>query len=190
MWHDNIYKFTYKDQSGTERRVRERFESAREGDAYIAQRWADLVRPQDHVWCLGDMTMQRGNHMAHEFISLFKSLPGHKRLILGNHDHYNVGVYSEAGFQKVRASNQIDGILMTHYPVHPSSITYKVLANAHGHIHQNTSPAGQYINCCVEVNNYEPIPFEEIKARARRLKDAAMQVTPILDVGGVMMYGD
>jgi calcineurin-like phosphoesterase family protein len=170
LWHENIYTFTYKDADGLDRRVRERFNDAREGDAYIEQRWRDLIRPEDHVYCLGDLTMQRGKHRAEEFIKLFRSLPGHKRLILGNHDQYHVSTYSEAGFQKVKGSNMIDGLLLTHYPVHPSSLAFKVKANLHGHIHQNQSPPGKYINCCVEVNNYEPIPLEELKLRAAKLE--------------------
>jgi calcineurin-like phosphoesterase family protein len=94
---------------------------------------------------------------------MIRALPGHKRLVLGNHDHYQVGVYVEAGFQKVRASNLIDGVLMTHYPVHPSSITFKTVGNAHGHIHQNPSPEGPYFNCSVEAIGYEPIPFEDVR---------------------------
>ena len=194
--HDNIYKFTYLDSEGVERRMRERFADAREGDDYIAQRIADLVKPSDHVWFLGDMTMHRGNNASLAFIKLMKSLPGHKRLILGNHDHYHVSVYVEAGFEKVRASNQLEGILMTHYPVHPSSIGFKVKANAHGHIHQNNSPAGKYLNMCVEQTNYEPVPFEDVKTAADKLnvvleeaKRAALYAKVVTDVSGAVMEG-
>lgn len=168
--HENIYKFTYT-RDGVERRVREKFLDSKEGDQYIAQRWRDLVKAEDHVWVLGDVCMERGNNRAGEFIALMKSLPGHKRLILGNHDHLKTSIYMKAGFEKIRGSNMLDGVLMTHYPVHPSSISYKVKANAHGHIHQNDSPDGQYINCCVEVNEYSPIPFDEILTKAKKLKE-------------------
>lgn len=53
--HENIYKFIYTDAGGNERRVRERFASAAEGDAYIEQRIRDLVKPEDHLYVLGDL---------------------------------------------------------------------------------------------------------------------------------------
>src|SRR3990167_6054338 len=82
--HENIYQFT----NAAGRRIRERFTNAAEGDAYIEQRWRDLVKPSDHIYNLGDCTMYRGKHMSTEFIQLTRSLPGHKRLILGNcHGH-------------------------------------------------------------------------------------------------------
>ena len=74
--------------------------------------------------------------MSTEFIQLTRSLPGHKRLILGNHDHYDISVYVEAGFEKIRASNVIDGLLLTHYPVHPGSIG-RAIGNCHGQTHQH-----------------------------------------------------
>ena len=171
FWHENMYKFTYTDATGVERRVREKFATCKEGDEYMIQRWNEIVRPSDHIWCLGDVCMERGNNRVDAFVQLIRGLNGHKRLVLGNHDHYAVGVYVDAGFQKVRASNMIDGLLMTHYPVHPSSIGFRVTANVHGHIHQQNSPPGKYINVSVEKTDYAPIALEEVKAMAERLKD-------------------
>lgn len=165
--HHNIYTFT--DRLG--QRIRREFANAEDGDAYIAQAWAEDIKPEDHVWCLGDMTMFRGKHKATEFIHLMRSLPGHKRLILGNHDHYDMGVYVEAGFKKIRGSNMLDGLLLTHYPIHPGSLGFKTKANVHGHIHRNPSPPGLYINACVEVRDYRPVPFEDIKVEANQLKE-------------------
>ena len=129
-----------------------------------------MVQPSDSIWLLGDLTMCRGKHRVQEFIALFKSLPGHKRLILGNHDHYDIGVYVEAGFQKIRGSNVIDNLLLTHYPVHVGSIPHRVTANCHGHIHQNPSPPGPYVNLSVEVTNFEPVPLEVVKTMADKVK--------------------
>ncbi len=171
LFHENMYKFVYTDRFGVERRVRERFKDAAEGDAYMLDRWRTLVKPSDHLYNLGDVTLNRGNHMIHAFIGIHQSLPGHKRLILGNHDHYAVKVYSDAGYQKIKASNVIDGLLLTHYPVHPSSISAKFHACVHGHIHQNQSPPGRYLNMSVENTDYEPVPLEVVKDRAKKLYD-------------------
>jgi calcineurin-like phosphoesterase family protein len=166
-----MYRFTSYDGGP---RVRERFANADEGDAYMVQRWNELVSIEDHVWHLGDVCMERGANQRERFIKLIRSLNGHKRLILGNHDHYDVGVYREAGFQKVRGSNQLDGVLMTHYPTHPSSIGFRSVGNAHGHIHEKGSPVdAPYFNCSVEVIGYEPVPFEDVRDSLRAKKALA-----------------
>lgn len=158
--HENIYTFT--DASG--RRIRERFANAAEGDAYIEQRIRDLVKPSDHLWFLGDLTMFRENHMAHEFVKLFKSLPGDKSLIPGNHDHLKFKWYLEAGL-RIRGARTHEGLLFTHYPVHPSSLSFKVRANVHGHTHGAPDIDHRYLNVSVERTNYEPMPIEEAQRR-------------------------
>ena len=183
-WHENIYRF---ESFPGGPRVRERFANAAEGDEYMIMRWNELVKPEDHIYHLGDVVMEQGNNQRERFIRLIQSLSGHKRLILGNHDHYDVKLYREAGFQKVRGSNLLDGVLMTHYPVHPSSIGFKVLANAHGHIHEKKSPPGPYVNVSVEAIGYEPIPIEVVKDRAKMLK--SIEPVDIRDVQGNVMEG-
>ena len=180
--HENIYKFV--DAGGV--RIRNRFADMAEGDAFIEQRLRDLVKPEDHIYFLGDLTMARENHMADDFIRLFRSLPGHKRLIQGNHDGLKIHHYIAAGFQKIKASNMIGGILLTHYPVHQSSIGYKTLGNAHGHTHGQPDIGPRYLNVSVERTNYEPIPLEEARAR---LTAKIATVPSLIDVSGNPITG-
>jgi calcineurin-like phosphoesterase family protein len=175
--HANIYKFTAYEGGP---RIRERFKDHLEGDAYMEQRYRELVKPEDHVYFLGDL--QFGSY--DDFEKFWGSLPGKRRLVLGNHDKERMDQYHRAGFQKIFASRLCSGVLLTHYPVHPEHIG-KALGNAHGHIHQNPSPSGPYFNCCVEVNNFEPIPIELVKqelVRKRTIQAA--------DVSGVPIFGD
>ena len=166
--HENIYKFLCADKVT---RIRHRFRDVTEGDAFMCQRWCELVKPEDHVWHLGDVTMERSSNAKQWFVNKIRSLPGHKRLVLGNHDHLGMDVYRDAGFQKIKGSHRFERLLMTHFPIHPSSIGPNVLANVHGHIHQNPSPPGKYINVSVEVTNYEPVPLEELIKRAKKLTE-------------------
>ena len=187
--HHNIYTFVYTDAYGVERRVRERFRDAVEGDAYMIQRWCELVRPEDHIWHLGDVCMERSANAKTWFVNKMRSLPGHKRLILGNHDHLAMDVYRDAGFQKIRASNVIDGLLLTHYPVHPGSIG-RAIGNCHGHTHQHPDEGPRYLNISVERTQYEPIPIETAKALLQAKIVAAGQSTEsMLDVSGTVMDG-
>lgn len=165
--HQNIYTFVYTDTNGIERRVRERFANAKEGDAYIEQRWRDLIKPQDHVYVLGDLCMHRENHMAHVFVNLWRSLPGHKRLIMGNHDHLKPKHYVAAGFEKIRGAHMLDVLFLTHVPVHPLSIPKRAIGNVHGHTHAAPDIGPQYLNVCVERTNYEPVPLEWCRDRLK-----------------------
>lgn len=148
-------------------------------DEKLIEYWNMVVRPEDHVRHLGDVTMARGGRPEQErFIRLIKRLHGHKRLILGNPDHFLPGVYIEAGFEKIQGTGQWtgDGIIYSHYPIHPTNFG-RAHACVHGHIHKNPSPPAfrtaegvlkQYINVSVEAINYRPLDVEELRARIEK----------------------
>ena len=48
----------------------------------LAESWDDVVRPDDTVWVLGDISMNGGQHA----LDWIEARPGHKHLITGNHD--------------------------------------------------------------------------------------------------------
>lgn len=129
--------------------------------------------------------MGRSSNQEAPFIAMMKRLLGHKRLILGNHDHFPAHVYRSAGFQKIKGSHMHAGLLLTHYPVHPSSMG-RARANVHGHIHEKdpyppvtrtpykdvwagktevTPGVSPYINICVERTEYRPISLEELEVQ-------------------------
>ena len=146
----------------------------------MVEQWNARVKPQDHVYHLGDVTMERSSDRVKWFVSLIRSLHGHKRLILGNHDHLQTKVYHEAGFEKIRGTGAWlgNGLLLSHFPVHTSSIGMRSTACVHGHIHEKPSPAPAvrdtdgahipYINVCVEQTGYGPISVDEVQAMIRR----------------------
>jgi calcineurin-like phosphoesterase family protein len=146
-------------------------------DETLISNWNERVKPEDHVYHLGDVTMARegdGSVLA----SYMSQLKGHKRLILGNHDHYKMGHYLK-WFEKVKASNLLEGLLLSHYPVHPESIG-RAVGNAHGHIHEKTYP-GRYVNVCVEHTRYAPVAIEEVVVLARKAKALAESGVAMID---------
>lgn len=174
--HENIIKYSNRP-----------FKHADEMDECLIERWNEVVKPEDHVWHLGDVTMMRSANQRWDLYGIIRKLNGHKRLILGNHDHFPVSVYIEAGFEKIKASWVHDNLLLTHIPVHPDSLG-RFGACVHGHTHNNCYPAvvkeddkgyGKhrrvvpYVNICVEQTNYRPISLEEVKERVRQLKGDA-----------------
>lgn len=173
LGHENIIK--YQDRP---------FDNVHIMDKMLLELHNTYVKPEDHVYFLGDVTMRRGGRVQQDdFIREMKRWNGHKRLFLGNHDHFPAKTYLEAGFEKIYATwRDEQGILYSHMPVHPTSIG-SARANVHGHIHGNPSspPAvftdkdgkvwvKPYINVSVEVTNYRPINFDELMARIEKAK--------------------
>ncbi len=171
--HENIIRFSQRP-----------FANAREMDEAMIERWNSHVKAHmnHHVYHLGDVTMRRGGRIDREiFIKLIRSLHGHKRLLLGNHDHFPVQTYLDAGFEKIYGTwRGIENILLSHYPVHPTSLG-GAKANVHGHTHThpNEPPVmwvdkktqalqvRPYINICVEQTEYRPITLGELNDRIR-----------------------
>ena len=147
------------------------FASVDEMDETMIARWNEAVRPQDHIYHLGDLTMHR--QIGQIRYRVLDRLHGHKRLLLGNHDADKVQNYLQ-WFEKIFASRVLDRILFTHIPVHPESLG-RFRANVHGHTHHRTLPAVQkdervvpYVNVCVEQTNYTPISLDEVQTRIRK----------------------
>jgi len=172
LMHENIIKHCNRP-----------FANAKEMSEAIITYHNALVKPEDHWYNLGDVTMWRGNHMVHAFIGMIKAMNGHKRLILGNHDHYPIKTYLEAGFEKVRGTGRwMDNMLFSHYPVHPISMG-NAKACIHGHTHNApdypsvrvTDGNGvmhikPYVNVCVERTQYKPVSLEDLSARVNQIR--------------------
>lgn len=140
------------------------FSCPEEMDEALVERWNAVVRPEDHVYHLGDVAIAR------RALSIVQRLNGKKRLIMGNHDIFKVQEYLAAGFQKVMGIRVLEGLIMTHIPVHSSSLG-RFGANVHGHTHTTGSPEGRYISVCVELTNYAPVSLEEIRDRVKLISD-------------------
>ena len=146
-------------------RVRPYWDEADVMDEDMVERWNAVVKPQDHVYHLGDVTMHKPK------LSIVKRLNGHKRLILGNHDGFDIKAYQQAGFQKIFGSRKLDNLLLTHIPVHPTSIPHWAAGNVHGHIHERDAYGPQYLNVSVERINYTPITLEDAKKALDKLSE-------------------
>lgn len=135
------------------------FENVEEMDEVMVDNWNRIVKPQDHVYHLGDVCMNP------KHLDICFRLNGHKRLILGNHDHWDMRKY-QPYFEKIFASRVFDGMIMTHIPVHVDSLG-RFGANVHGHVHLNSLPDPRYVNACVEVRRFAPVALEDIKKEVR-----------------------
>lgn len=142
---------------------RKEFSSIEEMDELMVQNWNSVVKPGDLVYHLGDVyfgSLERYRDVIHP------RLNGSKRLLVGNHDDIKQ-IASANLFQKIMMWRMFPefGILMTHVPVHESTLEFKDLINVHGHVHNNSLDDPRYVNMSVEVINYTPVNIEELRKK-------------------------
>ena len=159
--HESMMKFTRND--GSPLRV---FKDATHMNEYMIMQHNRVVGPKDRVYFLGDLAMSKKN------LPVIHRMNGEKVLIRGNHDTETANVYMNY-FKDVRGSHQLDGMLLTHIPVHPSCL-YRWKVNVHGHLHANRvlhedgSVDDRYYSVCMEqLDNYTPISLEDLKKNVK-----------------------
>ncbi len=152
--HENSLKWL--DDSGN--RVRP-FTNIEEMNNTIITNWNDTVKPEDHVYHLGDVVMKK------QYLELVKQLNGHKP---GNHDIYDTKLYLEAGFDTVCAVRVFPGLqaILSHYLIHPQCMKEGWI-NVIGPLHNNPVPDNRYICVIVEQINYTPVLLEDILQQRR-----------------------
>ena len=172
--HANILNFKRND--GTPLRS---FEDVQKMDETMIRLWNERVHPEDHVYHLGDVVINK------KFLSIIPRLMGKKRLVRGNHDIYKTREYIEAGFQEIhgcrvfKANEQqgTPGAILTHIPIHPGSLPRWGI-NVHGHTHYQVvrdsagHPDPKYVCVSVEHTDYAPVLLDDIvKGKKNVYKD-------------------
>ena len=151
------------------------FSGAEEMNEEMIRRWNDRVRPNDKVYHLGDVVINR------KFLHVLGRLNGDKVLIRGNHDIFKLEDYTQY-FRDIRGYHVMNGLILSHVPVHLESLG-RFGCNIHGHLHANRvmKVAGvdvrtgdikysnevdpRYFNVSVEQIDYTPILFEDALKR-------------------------
>jgi calcineurin-like phosphoesterase family protein len=142
------------------------FEDPDEMDEFMIDAWNKKVKPNDKVYHLGDVVINR------RCLPTLARLNGDKVLIRGNHDIFRDDEYRQY-FRELRAYHVMNGMILSHIPLHPDCLG-RFGTNIHGHLHANRVMAevfGEYkvdvrYHCvCVEQTDYAPILFEEVIKR-------------------------
>jgi len=145
-------------------------------DEEMIKRWNERVRPNDKVYHLGDVVINR------KALGTLARLNGDKVLIRGNHDIFRDDEYRQY-FRELRAYHIMNGLILSHIPIHEASLG-RFGCNVHGHLHANrvmkakgiNYPTGEIIyseteidpryHCvCVEQTDFAPILFEDVIKR-------------------------
>ena len=147
-----------------------------EMDEEMVKRWNETVRPNDKVYHLGDVVINR------KALSIMSRLNGDKVLIRGNHDIFRDEEYRQY-FRELRAYHVMYGMILSHIPIHEQSLG-RFGTNIHGHLHTgrvqirgfNGKPMGidpRYHCVCVEQTDFRPILFEDV---IKRIKEEGGEV--------------
>jgi len=140
-------------------------------DEAMVKAWNETVRPNDKVYHLGDVVINR------KALSIMSRLNGDKVLIRGNHDIFRDDEY-RLYFRELRAYHVMNGMILSHIPIHEESLG-RFGVNIHGHTHANrvmkNDPFGhrermidpRYHCVCVEQTDFRPILFEDVMKRIK-----------------------
>lgn len=123
--------------------------------------WNETVRPNDKVYHLGDVVINK------RYIDIVGRLNGDKVLIRGNHDIFRDTEYCKY-FRELRAYHVMNGMILSHIPIHEASLG-RFGTNIHGHLHDRrvkisgTNQLDVRYHCVsVEHTNFRPILFEDV----------------------------
>ena len=172
--HAGVCRFTHQD---TGIKIRP-WTDPNEMDEEMVKRWNETVKPNDKVYHLGDVVINRKS------LSIMSRLNGDKVLIRGNHDIFRDDEYRKY-FRELRAYHVMNGMILSHIPLHPDSLS-RFGTNIHGHLHtgrvkvQDKSTNGHWLvndvryHCvCVEQTDFRPILFENV---IKRIKEEGGEV--------------
>jgi len=151
------------------------FNTPEEMDEFMVEAWNAKVRPNDKVYHLGDVVINRKS------LSIMSRLNGDKVLIRGNHDIFKDEDYTPY-FRSLRGYHVMNGMILSHIPVHSESLG-RFGVNIHGHTHANRVKKIRGVNArtgellyseendvryhcvCVEQTDFAPILFEDVIKR-------------------------
>ena len=170
--HAGVCKFTHPDDPEVKLRP---WDNADDMDEAMIRNWNDRVRPNDKVYHLGDVVINR------KALKTLARLNGDKVLIRGNHDIFRDDEYREY-FRELRAYHVMNGLILSHIPVHEASLG-RFGCNIHGHLHASRVKKARGVDArtgeilygteidprfhcvCVEATDFAPILFEDVIKR-------------------------
>lgn len=150
LGHNNIIK--YEDRPFTDISLMNKL---------LIKNWRETVSSDDTIINLGDVCFKFGKEKLSKVI---KNLPGHKILVLGNHDRSkSINWWREAGFDEVYKYPIIYDkfYILSHEPIYINR--HMPYVNVHGHMHSKQIDDKQCVNVSVELIDYKPILFDSIK---------------------------
>ena len=141
------------------------FPNVHQMNAHLLQEWERAVGPDDTVICLGDITVKDAWRDA-ALIERLRRCPGHRWLVLGNHDVQRTRALHGAGFETMCAAAvyTADPPLALSHP--PLPFNPRGAVNVHGHLHGEPTGSGR-VDVCVEQTRWRPLRMDVLLEQLR-----------------------
>ena len=135
------------------------FKTVEEMDETIIGNCNAIIQKNDIVYCIGDFTFKKPD-------IYLDRLKGNWTLIRGNHDPNSVvrSKFKEVVESKIIKVNG-QGIFMSHFAHRVWPHSYYGFFHLFGHSHGTLCDLGKSCDVGVDVWNFKPVSFEEIKNR-------------------------
>lgn len=174
LGHENIIRFSNRP-----------FSTLDEMNRTLVDNWNSRVTERDDVFVLGDMFYRKKEGVE----EILKKLKGRKHLIIGNHDYsWMKSIELRKYFVETETLLVLkeEGRVMTlcHYPIMSWPHMYHGSYCIFGHIHNSANNAYYWpliesnpylLNAGVDVNNFYPVTFEELKRNNEVFKEKARE---------------
>ena len=146
FYHENIITYCNR-----------QFNSLREMNYIMIEKWNSVVKKHDTVLHLGDFSF--GNKKMVKDIR--RKLNGKIYMVKGNHDKHGIGWYNDVGITMFKKPFMISNFLFSHASKHDIE---ENIINIAGHSH-NKIPLlteNKWYNVSVENLNYTPIKLKDL----------------------------
>ena len=162
FFHKNVISFS-----------RRPFADLEEMNSVMLKNWNARVKDNDNIYIVGDICHRVKLDNA---IELLKQLNGRKHLVVGNHDKKYL---KNADFRKqfkevediIKISVNGQTAVLCHYPMAEWNRYFRGGWHIHGHIHNRRGETFRFmrtqeraLNAGVDITNFSPVSFEELKA--------------------------
>lgn len=139
------------------------FRTVDEMDEVMMERWNERVKPNDHIFFLGDFSF----HRPVRTLEILAGLNGIKYLIRGNHDRNNLSTACVSMFDggadhyhEITVGSQL--LVLCHFAFRSWNGSHHGSWNLHGHSHGNLPSQGRQLDVGVDTHEYYPYSFEEV----------------------------
>ena len=155
--HNNVVRFCSRP-----------FESVHHMDLQMIQRWNEIVKPNDEVYYLGDLTLSTNKTYVGDILN---SLKGKIHFIKGNHDAFLKKRHYDSRFETIRDYHELNinnrKIILCHYPILSWRNQSHGSWHLQGHSHSNMNEKNKdllRLDIGVDNFNYYPVSLEEVSS--------------------------
>jgi calcineurin-like phosphoesterase family protein len=159
--HENIIKYCQRP-----------YASASEMDESIIEKYNEVVKDNDIVYHLGDFSMDSYTPEIKAIrepylVEVFKRLKGKKILIIGNHDHSYLELYSGLfqtmlPYYEIKNDADRSKIILSHYPFESWNGKNYGWIHLHGHSHGQALIVKNRYDVGIDTNNFYPISIDDM----------------------------